>query len=226
MFSCRGNAEYEKGGHERDDTAGYYSDVCLDSELLGTADYNDTRGWDQVRDMGNESLGDTKNISEREKSWQTGSGWTGTQYGEGQPGMGQSSLYQGPYWVGQPSQVATQGGLGGQPWTGTQYGEGQPGMGPSSMYQGARWAGQSGYPESSGYGQVGGNLPPWTRATAGQGPSAMGQGGLGGQNPWGGQRWTGTEYGEGQSGMGPSSLHQGAHWQGQSGLAGGQEFPR
>ena len=96
-----------------------------------------------------------------------GLGWTGTQYGEGQSGMGPSSLYQGARWVGQSTlsggfmgqpigqqsfgqlpmgqqPLAQQfgGQLGGTQWTGTQYGEGRPGIGPSSLYQGVRWGGE------------------------------------------------------------------------------------
>lgn len=121
-------------------------------------------------------------------TWQTGapygwqrSGWTGTQYGEGQGGMGPSSVAQWARWGGQPSwqgfggtgygygttgqwgsyaggwqQPAAWGTTGqtgwqGGRWTGTEPGEGQPGMGPSSVAQWSRWGGQ---PSWSGYGQV------------------------------------------------------------------------
>ena len=126
--------------------------------------------------------------------------WTGTQRGEGQSGMGPSSLAQGVSWGGQPSW--TQGGTvgtGWQPtysqtpqWRGTQYGEGQSGMGPSSLAQGASWGGQPSWMQG-GTGTGTGWQPAYSQAT----------------------QWTGTQYGEGQSGMGPSSLAQWARWGGQ-----------
>ena len=126
--------------------------------------------------------------------------WTGTQRGEGQSGMGPSSLAQGVSWGDQPSW--TQGGTvgtGWQPtysqtpqWRGTQYGEGQSGMGPSSLAQGASWGGQPSWMQG-GTGTGTGWQPAYSQAT----------------------QWTGTQYGEGQSGMGPSSLAQWARWGGQ-----------
>ncbi|MGE5578729.1 MAG: hypothetical protein ACM3WU_01695 [Bacillota bacterium] len=100
--------------------------------------------------------------------------WTGTQYGEGQPGMGPSSLAQGARWVGHSSfqgGMGGQQGISGQGWTGTQYGEGQPGMGPSSLAQGAHWVGQSNMGSNLGGQSSGGQqqvyLPPWTRGSQG-----------------------------------------------------------
>ncbi len=220
------------------------------------AHYTYARGWDEVREAGNEnefrnaeqsrqlSQGVSgQGISAGQQPWQTGvaggqpgqSRWTGTQAGEGQSGMGPSSLAQGAQWTGQ-STWARPGGLSGQ-WTGTQYGEGQPGMGPSSLAQGAQWTGQSAFAGGTGlqqgtggqrfagqgFEQFGGNLPSWTYAPARETQAAFGQGvqgGFGGQTGWTGQRWTGTQYGEGQQGMGPSSLAQGAHWVGQSTFGG------
>ena len=97
--------------------------------------------------------------------------WVGDQIGEGQSGMGPSSLAQGAKWGGQPSWNQQQGygisqnygrqflspgqqQFGGQQsygqlnysqsgqWVGDQIGEGQSGMGPSSLAQGAHWGGQ------------------------------------------------------------------------------------
>lgn len=77
--------------------------------------------------------------------------WTGTQYGEGQSGMGPSSLSQGASWGGQPSQMNA--GMGTQTFG-------------SGVYQG--------YSQQT-------NLPSWTRGTGlqgniGQQPGSFGQG--------------------------------------------------
>ena len=81
----------------------------------------------------------------------SGGGWTGTQYGEGQSGMGPSSLSQGASWGGQPSQMNA--GMGTQTFG-------------SGVYQG--------YSQQT-------NLPSWTRGTGlqgniGQQPGSFGQG--------------------------------------------------
>lgn len=223
-------------------------------------DYMNARGWYGVNQADNQSVNELRNIARESRQmignlmnpgqgmlmgqpWHEGIGgresmggqysWTGTQSGEGQPGMGQSSLAQGARWQGQssfqggpgnqqqsfPGQVM--GGFGGSGqgnqygWTGTQAGEGQTGMGPSSLYQGARWQGQSTF-------QTGiGNQAP------GQGFGGAGLGGQGGQGFGNRYGWTGTQYGEGQPGMGQSSLAQGARWVGQStyqGVSGNQAY--
>jgi len=154
--------------------------------------------------------------------------WTGIQAGEGQSGMGPSSLAQGARWGGQPSWTSGFGQAG--QWTGTQAGEGQSGTGPSSLAQGARWGGQQswtgglggsiggqGWQGSTQGGQFGGQVgwpqTGWQRYQGwqGQAGTAFGQG----------RQWTGTQAGEGQSGMGPSSLAQGARWGGQPSWTGG-----
>jgi len=162
-------------------------------------------------------------------SWSgQGTTWTGTQYGEGQPGMGPSSLAQGAHWVGHSSL----GGFGGGnlPQSQGYQGVSQFGTLPSwtrndNLSQG--YAGQQGH-------------SPWTTSRwtgtqygegqSGMGPSSLAQGarwsghstfqsGMGGQQGIGSQTWTGTQYGEGQPGMGPSSLAQGAHWVGHSNMS-------
>jgi len=163
-------------------------------------------------------------------NWQSGQ-WTGTQAGEGQSGIGPSSLsgqnysqFGGnlPPWTraggmgqGWGGQVQPQSNWQSGQWTGTQYGEGQPGMGGSSLAQNASWQSQSSFGGTGGqglsqnYSQFGGNLPAWTRS------SNVGQQAWGGQQPQGNfssGRWTGTQYGEGQGGMGGSSLASSAHW--------------
>jgi hypothetical protein len=122
--------------------------------------------------------------------------WTGTQAGEGQSGMGPSSLAQWTRWGGQPSWMQTTtggfpgGASGGQVMSGTQ-GAGYSSGGtwqPQSYQTGTGWQSQ---PQSFQTGT------PWQ-------PSYS-------QAP----QWTGTQAGEGQSGMGPSSLGQWARWGGQ-----------
>jgi hypothetical protein len=96
--------------------------------------------------------------------------WTGTQFGEGQPGMGPSSLAQGARWVGQS---AFQGSFGGQ------QGYGQQG-----------WGAQQGLGAQQAYGGQQVSLPGWTRGAVreggGQGAGWVGrpafqQGSQGGQ---------------------------------------------
>jgi len=202
----------------------------------GNVDYTHTRGWDEVNQASNEN--ELRNVEQStqaqtwsgvggqgiaggQQPWQTGTtkeqagqyGWTGTQAGEGQPGMGGSSLAQGGQWVGQPvGQPVYASGMG-------------PQQGVSGQGFGAGF-GQGFGPQ--GYAQYGGTLPPWAYGTprevqAGYGQPGYGQGlqaGFGGQTGWSGQRWTGTQAGEGQPGMGPSSLAQGPRWIGQSSFGG------
>lgn len=151
--------------------------------------------------------------------------WTGTQRGEGQSGMGPSSLAQWASWGGQPSWM--QGGTGtswqpgysqAQQWTGTQRGEGQSGMGPSSLAHWASWGGQPSWMQGStpGFHNVT-QTPLYSSYNTGL-TSSGGQYHTGtGWQPAYSQtpQWTGTQAGEGQSGMGPSSLAQWARWGGQ-----------
>jgi hypothetical protein len=180
----------------------------------------------------------------RTQSFQTGTGWqptysqtpqwTGTQRGEGQSGMGPSSLAQGASWGGQPSWMQSGPGtlhsvygsqgvssLSQRPVYG---GYGTSLVSPSQSFQtGTGW--QPTYSQS----------PQWTGTQRGEGQSGMGPSSLGQWASWGGQpswiqsgtgtgwqptysqtpQWTGTQAGEGQSGMGPSSLAQWTRWGGQ-----------
>jgi len=163
--------------------------------------------------------------------WQTGGlygaayggRWTGMQAGEGQGGMGPSSVAQWSRWGGQPSWSGYAGaGYGGagqwaaqnppswqttaawgapafsgwQPgrWTGMEAGEGQGGMGPSSVAQWSRWGGQPSWSGFTGAGYAGG----------GTGFGLTGFQGTAGRGFWQqpdiGQRtqyWTGTQFGGG-----------------------------
>ncbi|HHY76474.1 MAG TPA: hypothetical protein GX500_06880 [Firmicutes bacterium] len=214
-------------------------------------DYLHSRGWYQVRMADQDTLASLRNavlqsrqavnssLSTGGNSMQQGqTGWTGTQFMEGQSGMGPSSVARGAQWGGEPSWMTgptgqfqggyqgnapsyarggfgAQGGSGwqGTTWTGTQYGEGQSGMGPSSLAHGARWGGQPSWTGAGGqtYGTLETqNLPQWTQGSYGGQSSFGAQQGVIGR-----QAWTGTQYGEGQSGLGPSSVAQTAHWGGE-----------
>ncbi len=180
----------------------------------------------------------------RTQSFQPGTGWqptysqppqwTGTQRGEGQSGMGPSSLGQWASWGGQPSWMQSGTGTGWQPtysqtpqWTGTQRGEGQSSMGPSSLAQWTSWGGQPSWMQSGTqglhnvYGSQGASYGTQTHGyggyTTGVTSSAQPyQTGTGWQPTYSQTpQWTGTQAGEGQSGMGPSSLAQWARWGGQ-----------
>jgi hypothetical protein len=218
-------------------------------------DYLHSKGWYQVRKADDQAISDLRNAVTESRQVvdinvnrggnnvsmnQGPGGWTGTQYGEGQSGMGPSSVSQGARWGGesswmhggggqfQPSHQQgnipawARGGFGGQGgfgaqqapgggWTGTQYGEGQSGYGPSSLGQGARWGGE----------------PSWSTGFGGQYQSMQGlnlpswaRGGFAQQSGPGNAGWTGTQAGEGQSGFGPSSLGQygTGSWQGGSSM--------
>ncbi|HHY44420.1 MAG TPA: spore coat protein [Firmicutes bacterium] len=172
-------------------------------------------------------------------NWQSSTGWTGTQYGEGQSGFGPSSVAQGARWGGQPSWMSgggqlhgtqqnqnlpqwSQRGFGGQSgfgvqqgvtgrqgWTGTQYGEGQSGFGPSSLGQGAHWGGEP----SWNYG-VGGQYHSGQSANLpnwARGGPGMGQGGMGQQSTFiQGQPSLGFQQGYGGSQQGIGGI-QGSH---------------
>ena len=148
------------------------------------------------------------------QSFQTGTGWqptysqtpqwTGTQTGEGQSGMGPSSLAQWTRWGGQPSwmQGGGTGGISGgisgsQGMLGTQ-GIGYSGGFSSSALHGHNVGGWQSQPQSY-------------QAGTGWQPTYS-------QTP----QWTGTQTGEGQSGMGPSSLANWTRWGGQPSWMQGQ----
>jgi hypothetical protein len=129
-----------------------------------------------------------------------GTGWTGTQYGEGQSGFGPSSLGQGARWGGEPSWSTSFGGQH----------QGQ-GMNLPNWARGGFGGAQSG----PGQGQYFSAMQQgFGGPQQGLGQQGLGQQGLGqqGSHVWrssietGGGGWTGTQAGEGQSGFGPSSL--------------------
>ncbi len=113
--------------------------------------------------------------------------WTGTQTGEGQSGMGPSSLAQWAHWGGQPSLM--QQGTGGH---------------ASSFGSQGNVGSHSGYGTHGGYGSITDGTSHSSQLGTGWQPTYS-------QTP----QWTGTQSGEGQSGMGPSSLAQWSHWGGQ-----------
>ncbi len=104
--------------------------------------------------------------------------WTGTQYGEGQSGMGPSSLSQGVSWGGQPSHMSA--GIGAQSFgSGVYQGYSQQGNLPS-WTRGSGLQGQ----QSSSHGISGGG---WTGTQYGEGQSGMGPSSLSQGASWGGQ---------------------------------------
>ncbi len=108
----------------------------------------------------------------------SGGGWTGTQYGEGQSGMGPSSLSQGVSWGGQPSHMSA--GIGTQSFgSGVYQGGSQQGNLPS-WTRGSGLQGQ----QSSSHGISGGG---WTGTQYGEGQSGMGPSSLSQGASWGGQ---------------------------------------
>lgn len=148
--------------------------------------------------------------------WQTGSlyggawpggRWTGTQAGEGQGGMGPSSLAQWSRWGGQPSWT----GFGGAGYTGGGQWTGQNLPGWQTGTTGWGGTGTSGW-QAGGTGaswQAG----RWTGTEAGEGQGGMGPSSVAQWSRWGGQpSWTGfggTGYAGGGTGFGAVGL-QGA----------------
>ncbi|QUL98447.1 MAG: spore coat protein [Candidatus Fermentithermobacillus carboniphilus] len=125
--------------------------------------------------------------------------WTGTQAGEGQSGMGPSSVAQWARWGGQPS------------WTGLQSGGWSGHGGVTAGTAGAASAGQTWQSAGPSTWQAGTGWQPsysqpghWTGTQAGEGQSGMGPSSLAQWARWGGQpSWTGTQSGSliGQTGV-------------------------
>jgi len=206
-----------------------------------------SQGMGQGTSMSGGNFGQTTGMGFGSTLSGSQSHWTGTQYGEGQTGMGPSSLSQGVSYGGQPSHMMGQSGMSGgyqgvpqqvnlpswtrgtglqgqqmsaqsgQHWTGTQYGEGQTGMGPSSLSQGVSYGGQPSFMTGGGFGGYQAVPQQVSLPSWTRGAGTQGQQ-LSNQG-FSSQGWTGTQYGEGSSGMGPSSLSQGMSFGGQSALA-------
>ncbi|HHW17628.1 MAG TPA: hypothetical protein GXX30_01835 [Firmicutes bacterium] len=155
------------------------------------------------------SVGQTWQSTAGQSNLQAGTGWqpsysqpgqwTGTQAGEGQSGMGPSSVAQWARWGGQPS------------WTGLQSGgwSGHGGIiggtaGAASAGQTWQSAGQSTWQAGTGWQPSYSHPGQWTGTQAGEGQSGMGPSSLAQWARWGGQpSWTGTQSGSltGQTGV-------------------------
>lgn len=168
-----------------------HSDVQQEAKEI--FDYLNMRGWYNVRQADGQSINDLRNTANQSRqvvqnlsgsgqgssmgSGSTGQ-WTGTQYGEGQSGMGPSSLSQGVSWGGQPSHMSA--GIGAQSFgSGVYQGYSQQGNLPS-------WTRSSGLQgqQSSSHGISGGG---WTGTQYGEGQSGMGPSSLSQGASWGGQ---------------------------------------
>ncbi len=124
------------------------------------------------------------------QSFQTGTGWqptysqtpqwTGTQTGEGQSGMGPSSLAQWTRWGGQPSWMQT--GTGG--YSGGGYGG--FGTGTSQSQNVSGWQSQP-FQVGTGWQPTYSQTPQWTGTQTGEGQSGMGPSSLAQWTRWGGQ---------------------------------------